>query len=68
MYTEHDRHGTSGDSFHEALITEQDPEDDGRDPELELLMTAWKEMNDSDAEDVAEMVLTKTRPRRSSRP
>ena len=29
MYTEHDRHGTSGDSFHEALITEQDPEDDG---------------------------------------
>ena len=45
MYTEHDRHGTPGESFHEALVTEQAMEEDGPDPELELLMTAWKEMS-----------------------
>ena len=56
MYTEHARHDTPGESFQEALVTEQALEEDGPDPELELLMTAWKKVNDSDAEDVVETI------------
>ena len=42
MYAEQERQGISRECLHETLVTEQAPEDDCPDPELELLMTAWK--------------------------